>query len=86
MSPTLMAIGTPSVTCIAGFPRRLETVVGERGLMLLDLGDGWVPYIFSESSSPEEEAKPNIYRPTYLALASGEFPEDRHGRRAQRDK
>lgn len=56
------------------------------GLLLVELGEGWTPYIFSESSSPQEEPKPQAYKPTYLALARGEFPDDRHGHRARRDK
>ncbi len=56
------------------------------GRLLLDLGEDWTPYIFTDSSSPEEEPKLMAYRPTYLALARGEFPKDRHGARARKDK
>lgn len=56
------------------------------GRLLLDLGEEWTPYIFTDSSSPDEEPKPMAYRPTYLALARGEFPKDRHGTRARKDK
>jgi len=56
------------------------------GRLLLDLGEDWTPYIFTDSSSPDEEPKPMAYRPTYLALARGEFPNDRHGARARKDK
>jgi hypothetical protein len=58
----------------------------EQERVLLDLGEDWTPYIFSEASSPDEERKPNAYRATYLALARGEFPKDRHGYRAKRDE
>ena len=58
----------------------------EEGHLLLDLGEDWTPYILSEASSPDEEPKPNQYRPTYLALARGEFPKDRHGYRAKKDQ
>jgi hypothetical protein len=58
----------------------------EQERLLLDLGEDWTPYIFTEASSPEEERKPNAYRSTYLALARGEFPKDRHGYRANRDQ
>ena len=56
------------------------------GRLLVDLGEDWTPYIFTESSSPDEEPKPMAYRATYLALARGEFPKDRHGARARKDK
>ena len=57
-----------------------------RGYLLLDLGEEWTPYILTEASSPDDEAKPSQYRGTYLALARGEFPKDRHGYRAQKDE
>ena len=56
------------------------------GRLLFDLGEDWTPFIFTESSSADEEPKPMTYRPTYLALARGEFPKDRHGERARKDK
>ncbi len=56
------------------------------GHLLVDLGEDWTPYILTESSSPEEEPLPNQYRETYLALARGEFPDDRHGYRAEKDE
>ncbi len=59
---------------------------GEEGHLILDLGEDWTPYILTESSSPGEEPLPNQYRETYLALARGEFPKDRHGYRAKRDQ
>ena len=58
----------------------------ERGHLLLDLGEDWTPYILSEASSPDEPATPSQYRSTYLALARGEFPRDRHGKRARKDQ
>jgi hypothetical protein len=58
----------------------------EQGYLLLDLGEDWTPYILTERSSPDEEPKPNAYRATYLALARGEFPKDRHGYRAKEDR
>ncbi len=56
------------------------------GLLLLDLGEQWTPYIFTDATSADDEPKPMRYRPTYLALARGEFPDDQHGQRARRDK
>ena len=58
----------------------------EQGYVLLDLGEDWTPFILTEASSPNEEPKPNEYRATYLALARGEFPDDRHGYRAEKDQ
>ena len=62
------------------------STASEHGLLVLDLGEEWTPYILSEASSPDEAPKPNQYRPTYLALAQGEFPKDRHGYRAKKDQ
>ena len=55
-------------------------------IVVLDLGEDWVPYIFSERSSPDEAPIPQSYRATYLALARGEFPHDHHGTRAKKDR
>ncbi len=56
------------------------------GYLVLELGDDWTPYIFSEQTRPEDAPIPNTYRATYLALARGEIPDDHHGRRAREDK
>lgn len=53
----------------------------EAGAVLVDLGDSWTPYLFTDA-----EGLPNAYRETYLALARGETPDDHHGRRAERDR
>jgi hypothetical protein len=58
----------------------------EEGNLLLDLGEGWTPYILTEAAGPDGQLKTSEYRSTYLALARGEFPEDRHGYRAQKDQ
>src|SRR5205807_7858344 len=55
-------------------------------IIVLDLGEDWGPYIFTERSSPDEELVPQSYRATYLALARGEFPHDHHGTRAKKDR
>jgi hypothetical protein len=57
-----------------------------RHQVLVDLGDDWTPYLFSERGNESEPVVPNTYRETYLALAAGEFPSDHHGARARRDK
>ncbi len=56
------------------------------GYLLLDLGEHWTPYLFTERGGPDEEPVPNAYRETYLALARGEFPDDHHGERAREDR
>ncbi|MFW6052176.1 MAG: peptidoglycan-binding domain-containing protein [Myxococcota bacterium] len=56
------------------------------GYVVLDLGDGWTPYIFTDRGSEDEEPIPNTYRETYLALANRNFPDDHHGDRARSDK
>ena len=58
----------------------------EEGYVVVDLGEEWTPYIFTERGSENEEPVANAYRATYLALARGEFPDDHHGRRAANDK
>lgn len=58
----------------------------ENDIVVLDLGEEWTPYIFTERGRADEEPKPNTYRSTYLALARGEFPDDLHGERARKDK
>lgn len=58
----------------------------EQGYVVVDLGEEWTPYIFTERGNAEEEPRPNAYRETYLALARGEFPDDHHGERARSDK
>ncbi|MBW2215183.1 MAG: hypothetical protein JRF48_12310, partial [Deltaproteobacteria bacterium] len=50
----------------------------EEGNLLLDLGEEWTPYILTEAAGPDGQLKTSEYRSTYLALARGEFPEDRH--------
>jgi hypothetical protein len=56
------------------------------GHVVLDLGEDWTPYIFTERGQEGEDRVPNAYRETYLALAAGDFPDDHHGDRARSDK
>ncbi len=56
------------------------------GYFLLELGDSWTPYLFTEQTGSETERVPHAYRETYLALARGELPDNHHGTRASRDK
>lgn len=54
--------------------------------IVVDLGNKWTPYLFTESSGTEEDAKPNEYRSTYVALANERWPKDHHGERAREDE
>ena len=55
--------------------------------VVMDLGEEWVPYIFTERSLPTEQpVAQSTYRATYLALARGEYPTDHHGQRAKKDR
>lgn len=56
------------------------------GYLILDLGEAWVPYIFTDGLDPEGELQTNDYRPIYLELARGEYPDNYHGERAKDDK
>jgi hypothetical protein len=58
----------------------------DEGHLLLDLGEDWTPYILTEATSADEQGQTSEYRSTYLALARGEFPSDRHGYRAKKDQ
>ena len=67
--------------------RQIDAATAEqRDVVVLDLGEEWTPYIFTERGRADEEPKHNTYRATYLALARGEFPDDLHGERARKDK
>jgi hypothetical protein len=61
-----------------------------KGELVLDLGESWVPYIFTEREGDSEPIQPNAYRSTYLALARGDIPDDPHdpyfAPRARRDR
>ncbi|MCA9612752.1 MAG: hypothetical protein KC586_08370, partial [Myxococcales bacterium] len=67
--------------------RQLERrTAREDGLLIVELGEDWTPYLFSEVDAQTGERFPNAYRETFLALARGEIPSDHHGERAARDK
>lgn len=44
--------------------------VRAKGLLDVDLGDEWAPFIFSESDEGSTEVKPNAYRRAFIALAN----------------
>jgi hypothetical protein len=47
------------------------------GLLDVDLGDAWAPFIFQDSSGdPQDPPKPNGYRETFVALANDKVNED----------
>jgi hypothetical protein len=70
-----------------GTTRQIDAATArENGYVVLDLGEEWTPYLFTEHDSAEEPLIPNAYRATYLALARGEFPDDRHGDLAREDQ
>jgi hypothetical protein len=55
--------------------------------LIYDLGEAWTPYLFMDGPvAVEGKATSSAYRPTYLALARGEFPDNLHGERAKDDK
>ncbi|MDB4987283.1 MAG: hypothetical protein JWN04_2461 [Myxococcaceae bacterium] len=54
--------------------------------VFLDLGEGFTPILFTDGKTPKGEPVPHRFRPTYLALARGEFPKDAYGERAKEDK
>lgn len=56
------------------------------GLLVLDLGEAWAPYLFTDGVDAEGVERPSSYRKIYLTLARGGFPKDHHGERAKRDK
>ncbi len=67
--------------------REIEgTVATQQGYMLLDLGESWTPYLFTDGFTNDGKPAPSAYRPIYLALARGEYPDNYHGDRAKDDK
>lgn len=56
------------------------------GYVVVDLGEAWTPYLFTERGNAEEPIVPNDYREIYLSLARGEFPDNHHGDRARDDQ
>jgi hypothetical protein len=48
----------------------------EAGLVDVDLGDDWAPFIFSEADAPDAEPKRNPYRKTFIDLANDRVDSD----------
>lgn len=48
-----------------------------RGLLIVDLGDGWAPFIFQDGGRDKDDpAKPNGYRQTFVDLANDRVDAD----------
>lgn len=56
------------------------------GHLVLDLGEAWTPYLFTEGNDADGNLLTNTYRETYLSLAREQWPKDHHGERAEVDK
>lgn len=52
-----------------------------RGLLVLDLGEAWVPFVLSGT-----EARPHVYEPVFRRIAQGDFPDTLEGYRARLDR
>jgi hypothetical protein len=57
-----------------------------RGYLVLDLGEAWTPYIFTDGTTADGKPLVNTYRQTYVKLARGDFSDRVDGRRARQDK
>ncbi|MCA9705910.1 MAG: hypothetical protein KDK70_08695 [Myxococcales bacterium] len=54
-----------------GGPRKLPIGAAEaRGYSIIDLSNGWTPYIFSDKTPGLDDAKENLYRGKYIGLAN----------------
>lgn len=56
------------------------------GYLVLELGEVFTPYLFTDGIDEAGAPLKNHYRETYLALAQEKFPDNHHGDRADRDK
>lgn len=66
--------------------RTIDGTTAERDYLVLDLGEGWTPYLFADGTRTDGAATSSAYKPIYQALAAGEFPDNLHGERARDDK
>lgn len=83
--PDAPVMHEPVAVYESGSLARTVDAATEAHLLVLDVGDDWTPYLFTESD-PGGTVMPHPYRATYLALARGELPDDYHGERARSDK
>lgn len=65
------AIADPVWLYEKGEPRKVSAGwARKRGYTIIELGDEWAPYIFSERSDGDTTRKPNPYRKIYIGLAN----------------
>jgi hypothetical protein len=70
-------IKNPILFCDDGQCKNIEKEKAtEKNYFFIDFGDNWVPYLFTEQSSPGETKQKNNYRSTFLALAQNRTTED----------
>ena len=65
LAPGEVLVGGPD-----GFRRESAEAAERAGLVVVDLSDGWAPFIFSEQDPGSKTSKPNPYRETFIALAN----------------
>lgn len=66
--------------------RVIDGATAAREYLVFDLGEAWTPYLFADATKVDGTPVASGYKPTYLRLARGEFPNDLHGERAREDK
>jgi hypothetical protein len=66
--------------------RVIDGATATREYLVFDLGEGWTPYLFADATKVDGTPVASGYKPIYLTLARGEFPNDLHGQRAKEDK
>ncbi|HSB77469.1 MAG TPA: L,D-transpeptidase [Candidatus Methylomirabilis sp.] len=64
------------VLTAGGVHREPAGALKRPGFLVVDLSDGWVPFIFSDRDGPQSEIKPNPYRETFIALADDRVTPD----------
>ena len=57
-----------------------------RGLLVLDIGDGWVPSLFRGGPGPGGALRPHRYEDDFVRLARGEHGEGQQFARARQDR
>ncbi|MET0152338.1 MAG: L,D-transpeptidase [Candidatus Binatia bacterium] len=58
-------------------PRRDTVEAAKQArLLVVDLSDGWAPFLFSDSDGAGTPSKPNPYRSTFVALANDSVTQD----------
>ena len=58
-------------------PEKVDIARAEAdGLVVVDLSDDWVPFIFTDKTPGRDDATPNAYRATYVGLANDRIDDD----------